>query len=193
MPGPPTTTITVVLVCHNDVEMFKRKVEEILCWTRQPDELRIYSSFPFPKHRGIGTIVDPDCDDKGYRKTRRGMLTATKDWVVRVNYDDLHSWDFLKELEAATRPDSTVVHCEMAGKYAIGGIDGKKFVPYSSGAENFMVRTSIAKQLDPFADTKGYGAGNTSHPPDADFINAIRAEVHLDTIEYVPKVLVVVL
>ncbi len=191
----PKTTITVALICHDDWDMYVRKLAEIKAWSRQPDELLIYASEPWPASKPwLPVRQRPDKDDKGYDKRHHAYMEAAKDWVYCVNYDDIHDFHVLELLEAATRPDSTVVYHKMEGKYAANDIDGTSFVPYKSGAENFMVRTSIARQVGGYAPYIGdYKSDNTGSPPDLKFIHSLKNLVELDTIEYVPETLVVVL
>ncbi len=192
----PKTTITVALICHDDAAMYLRKIEEIKAWSRQPDELLIYASKGSAIKSFRPWVVQqvPDMDDKGYDKRHRAYMEASKDWVYCVNYDDIHDFHVLEKMEAALFDDTTVVYHKMGGKYAATGIDGTIFVPFKSGAENFMVRRSLALQVGGYKSFIGnYCAGNTSQPPDLKFINAICAIVPADSIEYVPETLVVVI
>lgn len=189
----PKTTITVALICHDNVSMYHRKLEEIKAWTRQPDELLIYASEGSNLKSFDPQIVRyvPDTDDKGYAKRHRAYMEASRDWVYCVNYDDIHDFHVLEKLEAALHFDTTVVHHLATGKYGSGGAH---FVPFNSGAENFMVRRSVAQQVGGYAPFIGeYNAGNTGDPPDQKFIKAVCSIVPRDSIELVPETLIVML
>ena len=185
------TTITVALICHDDKDLYDRKMSEIAAWSRQPDELLIYASVA-----GWDSAVHirPNLDDKGYDKRHYAYMAATQAFVYLVNYDNIHDFHVLEKLEEAVLPDSKVVYHHAAGKYAALTGSGSIFKPFNSGCDNFMVSTALARQLGGYAPFIGnYCAGNMSNPPDGKFIAAINKEIWSSSIEYIPETLVVIL
>jgi len=147
-------TVAVALICYNDRLQARRKYYEIKCWTRQPDELIILHSLDdfqtFVGHvrtdsriKAPTTFVQrPDMDDKGYDKRAHALRIAKSDFIVFVNYDDIHDLHFLERMMAEVTEATKIVHCRIGGKY--GHAYGDKLVPYNSGAENHLIRVSYA-------------------------------------------------
>lgn len=195
-------TVTVALICHDDRMQLRRKIYEISCWTRQPNELIVLGSVD-----GLETIINhvredsrpkmpvtyvqcPDKRDKGYDKRAHALRIAKSDFIWFVNYDDVHDFHGLEKLTAEIQEDTKIVYCRIGGKY--GHRYGDKLVPYNSGAENHIIRISYALERG------GYEPCIAAHkkddrPADLYWLDAMRTGCQPSEIRFVDEMLIVLL
>lgn len=186
-------TVTVALICHDSHLMIRRKFHELRAWTRQPDEvLLLYTQEAFPD--GVSRVPGewrqlpaPDASDRGYQKRALALREATGDFILFVNYDDVHDLHCLERLVESVRPDTKVVHCRVGGKYGHGV--GDEFRPHNSGAENHIVRVDFARSIG------GYEAAIAANPRTSDkpWIEMINAATAPGEIVCVSEILIILL
>lgn len=172
------STLSVVLICHDQEQMMLDKIDELQEQSRPPDELIVCLSSSMPnaeKYREKGFLVSDDRNDKGYWKRHIGGMVASGEWVIFVNYDDLHSPELLEKVMAKTSEADVVYWHTKSGKYMQ---TGQKFVGFDSGAENWIVKTELFRRVGGYAPFIGdYTATNTGSPPDSKLIGAVNATV----------------
>ena len=195
-------TVTAAMICHNDRMQARRKYYEMSCWTRRPDELIVLSSVEdfhtFVSHTRTDARIPvptvhvrrPDMDDKGYDKRAHALRIAKSDFIVFVNYDDIHDLHFLERMMAEVTEAVKIVHCRVGGKY--GYRFGDQFVPFNSGAENHIIRVSYALERG------GYEPCIERHrqhavAADAVWLNTMKDGCQPDEIKFVDEVLIIML
>lgn len=133
-----------------------RPPDEVLCFVSGTfDPMRLAEDFPFAQFH-----PQPNLNDWGNEKCRRGVSACSGDYLGFFNHDDTYHHTYLAKMLAEAERGADAVWCDW------NECRNASFQIGSSTRGNFIVRTSIAKQV-------GYPTGR--YESDGDFIEGIRA------------------
>lgn len=161
-------TFTAVVTCHAREWSLRHLLGNLAYQTRKPDETLVFVSgvmrsafaklsedFPWATW-----FLEDDRQDWGHAKRSAGVERTTSDYVGFFNDDDSYALDYIETMLAhAVSHDADVVFCNW------NTYPDCDFVLGSSTSGNFIVRTSLAKEV-------GYPSTRT-YENDGHFIDAL--------------------
>lgn len=102
-------TVTAVVTTHDNPEGLHAMLSQLHNQTRLPDEIRVYASDTEPHELQYlladAVSVEPNLNDWGHAKRRKGLAECSGDYVGFFNDDDHYDPTYLERLMAHAGPD----------------------------------------------------------------------------------------
>ena len=149
-------TLTAIVTAHDDVPW--AIIENLMDQTIQPTQV-VTAVSGWPTDRGWpdpAYEIHLNMDDYGYDKRNKLLPRATGDYVGFFCHDDRYDLDFVESmLTAAVEGNADIVYCgwDEPNKAMVGGFRTMadcQFKAFDSTLGNFIVRTSLMKQIGGF-------------------------------------------